>query len=146
MKVRDVMKAPVRSVERSETVGRALEVMHQHRIRHLPVLDDQKLVGILSIRDISKPGLPGRWHEVPWLSGTPVEWVMTSPVTVLPPNASVSSAASLMRDERIDCIPILDAGRLVGIVTSTDLLQLVEDRETETRRPGHGRAIGGMEG
>lgn len=142
MKVRDLMKSPVRSIERSETIGDALQKMRNHGIRHLPVLDDQHLVGIISLRDLSNPGLPGRWHQTPWLSGTPVEWVMKSPVITLSANAPLSQAASVMRAQRINCIPVLEGDRLVGIVTASDLLQLIEARETESWRPGLDRAIG----
>src|SRR5262244_370039 len=146
MKVRDVMKSPVRTIERSSTIGDALQKMRNHGIRHLPVLDDQHLVGIISLRDLSNPGLPGRWHQTPWLSGTPVEWVMKSPVITLSASAGLSEAASLMRGRRINCIPILEGDRLVGIITASDLLQLIEDRETESWRPGLGRAVGALQG
>lgn len=146
MKVRDVMRAPVRSIERSGTIGDALQKMRNHRIRHLPVLADDHLVGIVSLRDLSNPGLPGRWHQTPWLSGTPVEWVMKAPVITLPANASLSKAASVMRNERINCIPVLEADRLIGILTSSDLLQLIEDRENESWRPGLGRVVSAVEG
>ena len=145
MKVRDVMKSPVRTIERSGTIGDALQKMRNHAIRHLPVLDDQHLVGIISLRDLSNPGLPGRWHQTPWLSGTPVEWVMKSPVITLSASAPLSEAASLMRGRRINCIPILEGDRLVGIITASDLLQLIEDRETESWRPGLGRAVGALQ-
>ncbi len=146
MKVRDVMKSPVRSIERSETIGAALETMRKHGIRHLPVVDDQHLVGIVSIRDLSGPELPGHWHQTPWLSGTPVEWVMKSPVITLSADAPLSKAASVMRGERINCIPVLEGDRLIGIVTASDLMRLIEDRETERWRPGPGRAVGAVEG
>jgi len=146
MKVRDVMRSPVRSIERSATIGDALQKMRNHSIRHLPVLDDDHVVGIVSLRDLSNPGLPGRWHQTPWLSGTPVEWVMKAPVTTLPANASLSRAASVMRSERINCIPVLEADRLIGILTSSDLLQLIEDRENESWRPGLGRVVSAVEG
>lgn len=146
MKVRDVMRSPVRTIERSETIGDALQKMRNHAIRHLPVLDDEHLAGIVSLRDLSNPGLPGRWHQTPWLSGTPVEWVMKSPVITLSANAPLSRAASVMRSERINCIPVLEGDRLIGIITASDLLQLIEDRETESWRPGLGRAVGAVEG
>ncbi len=125
MRVRDVMKAPVQSVQRSDTMGQALRMMQQHGIRHLPVVEDGKLVGILSDRDLRSPDIPGKWHAIPWADSISVEWVMSSPVMVLPPDAPLSDAASLMHAKRIDCAPVIDDGKLVGIITSSDLLQIL---------------------
>jgi len=91
------------------------------------------LVGIISDRDLRAPDIPGRWHAIPWIDSIAVEWVMSSPVMVLPPDASLSAAANLMHTERIDCAPVLDDGKLVGIITSADLLQVL-GREAEATR------------
>jgi predicted transcriptional regulator len=80
MRVRDVMKAPVQSVQRSDTMGKALRIMRQHGVRHLPVLEDGKLVRILSDRDLRSPDIPGKWHAIPWGDSVAVDWVMSSPV------------------------------------------------------------------
>jgi len=133
MRVRDVMKSPVQSIGRSDTMSTALQMMQQNGIRHLPVLEDGKLVGIISDRDLRAPDIPGRWHAIPWIDSIAVEWVMSSPVMVLPPDASLSAAANLMHTERIDCAPVLDDGKLVGIITSADLLQVM-GREAEATR------------
>ncbi len=134
MRVRDVMKSPVHSIRRSDTMGRALQMMKQQGIRHLPVLEDGKLVGILSDRDLRSPDIPGRWYAVPWTDSVAVEWVMSSPVMVLSPDASISAAASLMHGERIDCAPVVDDGKVVGIITSADLLQILGN-EAEASSP-----------
>jgi acetoin utilization protein AcuB len=125
MRVRDVMKSPVQSIRPSDTMGTALRMMQQHGIRHLPVLEDSNLVGIVSDRDLRSPSIPGRWHAVPWSDSIEVEWVMSSPVMVLSSDASLSAAAKLMHSERIDCAPVVDEGKLVGIITSADLLQVI---------------------
>lgn len=136
MRVRDLMKAPVQSVERSDTMGKALQMMKQHGIRHLPVLEDGKVIGILSDRDLRSPDIPGRWHAIPWSDSIAVEWVMSAPVLVLSPDASISDAASLMHAERIDCAPVVDNGKLVGIITSSDLLEILgKDAETAPTVP-----------
>jgi len=136
MRVRDLMKAPVQSVERSDTMGMALQMMRQQGIRHLPVLEDGKLIGILSDRDLRSPDIPGRWHAIPWSDAIGVEWVMSAPVLVLSPEATISEAARLMHVERIDCAPVIDDGKLVGIVTSSDLLEILgKDAETAPTVP-----------
>jgi len=125
MRVRDLMKAPVQSVERTDTMGKALQMMKQHGIRHLPVLEDGKVIGILSDRDLRSPDIPGRWHAIPWSDSIAVEWVMSAPVLTLSPNASIPEAASLMHAERIDCAPVLEEEKLIGIITSSDLLEIL---------------------
>jgi len=125
MRVRDLMKAPVQSVERTDTMGKALQMMKQHGIRHLPVLEDGKVIGILSDRDLRSPDIPGRWHAIPWSDSIAVEWVMSAPVLILSPNASIPEAASLMHAERIDCAPVLEEEKLIGIITSSDLLEIL---------------------
>jgi acetoin utilization protein AcuB len=129
MRVRDVMKAPVKTVQRTESMGTALEMMQRYGIRHLPVLSNGKLVGVLSDRDLRSPVIPGRWQAVPWGDSIAVEWVMSSPVIVLAPDAPIDEAARLMRAERIDCIPVVDDVQLVGIVTSSDLLDVLGKQE-----------------
>ena len=111
MRARDLMKAPVQSVERSDTMGTAMQIMRQHGIRHLPVLENGKLIAILSDRDLLSPDIPGRWHKIPWSDTIAVEWVMSAPVLVLSPEATISEAASLMHAERIDCAPVVDDGK-----------------------------------
>jgi acetoin utilization protein AcuB len=128
------MKSPVQSIHRSDTMGMALQMMRQHGIRHLPVLEDGKLVGILSDRDLRSPDIPGRWHAIPWGDSIAVEWIMSSPVMVVSPDAPVSQAASLMHEERIDCAPVVDNGKLVGIITSSDLLEILENQAEASAR------------
>ena len=136
MRVRDLMKSPVHSIRRSDTMSTALQMMQHHGIRHLPVLEDGKLVGIVSDRDLRSPDIPGRWHAVPWSDSIAVEWVMSTPVMVLSPDAPLTAAASLMYKERIDCAPVVDDGKLVGIITSADLLEvLCEQAEAKTLQP-----------
>jgi acetoin utilization protein AcuB len=135
MRVRDVMKWPVHSVRRSDTMGTALRLMRQQGIRHLLVLDEGKLVGILSDRDLRSPEVPGRWHATPWADSLAVESVMSSPVMVLSPDAALSAAARLMHDERIDCAPVVEDETIVGIITSSDLLQILANEEGSSPVP-----------
>ena len=135
MRVRDVMKWPVHSVRRSDTMGTALRLMRQQGVRHLLVLDEGKLVGILSDRDLRSPEVPGRWHAIPWADSLAVESVMSSPVMVLSPDAALSDAARLMHDERIDCAPVVEDETIVGIITSSDLLQILANEERSSPVP-----------
>jgi len=116
-------------------MGTALRLMRQQGIRHLLVLDEGKLVGILSDRDLRSPEVPGRWHAIPWADSLAVESVMSSPVMVLSPDAALSDAARLMHDERIDCAPVVEDQTIVGIITSSDLLQILANEEGRSPVP-----------
>jgi hypothetical protein len=72
------IKLALQSVQRSDTMGKALRIMRQYGVRHLPVLEDGKLVGILSDRDLRSPDIPGKWHAIPWSDSVAVDWVMSS--------------------------------------------------------------------
>ena len=126
------MKHPVITVKPQDSARHAREVMEEHRINQLPVVVDGCLVGIVTDRDLrdvfpsvfESPGPSGRRHGK---AGTdpatiPVEDVMTRKVLTLAPDAFVPDAARCLRRERIGAIPIVDAGRLVGILTRSDVL------------------------
>lgn len=113
-----VMTRDVVVVAPTVTAGSAATMMKRRHIRHLPVVDGRRLLGILSDRDLLTHARGATCGEA----------MTPSPVTCSP-GASVSRVAGLMLEHRIDSIPIVDeSGRLVGLVTSTDLLGLLIDR------------------
>ena len=126
------MKHPVVTVKPHDSARHAREVMEKHRINQLPVVIDDRLVGIVTDRDL-RDAFPSVFESVPLRGrrraqrGTdpaaiPVEDVMTRDVRSLAPGAFVADAARLMRRERIGAIPVLDGERLVGILTRSDVL------------------------
>lgn len=120
-----VMTRDVVVVAPGVTVGGAAAMMKKRHIRHLPVVEGRRLIGIISDRD-----LLAHASEL-----TCAEVMTPAPVTCAP-GASVSRVAGLMLEHRIDSVPIVDAvGRLVGLVTSTDLLGLLVDRDEAQMLP-----------
>lgn len=117
--VRDIMVTDPVTVGPAETARRAYKLMRDHRFRHLPVLEDGRLVGILSDRDL-RPVLLS-----PGLARARVAELMSEDLTTIGPDAAVEDAASLLVVKKIGCLPVLAAGRLVGIVTETDLLAVL---------------------
>jgi CBS domain-containing protein len=119
----------------------AASVMNWKHIRHVPVEDDKgALVGLVSHRDIL--GMLARGE-----AGKPlaVKEVMRRSPKTIDPNTSCSDALALLRDGTLGCLPVVDSGRLVGIVTERDFLAFAEawlDRgerpETGDRRPAEG--------
>ena len=105
----------------------ALRLTRERRIRHLPVVEDGVLVGIVSDRDV-RTALPSPLTEpdaerVAFLERTPVEAVMKRDPDSIGPLDTVEDAAKLMRRRRIGALPVVDAhGRLLGILSESDVL------------------------
>ena len=119
LSVRDVMSTELVTIRPAESARRAYEIMRDRRIRHLPVIENDRLVGILSDRDL-RPILLS-----PGLTGASVAELMSEALTTIAPDASVEDAASLLVVRKIGCLPVVEGERLVGIVTETDLLAVL---------------------
>jgi CBS domain-containing protein len=125
MLVRDIMTEDVVCVTPALSVEQAVKQMRTTRIHHLVVLDGH-VVGVLSDRDLETR--PGKC----------VGDVMSSHVVVVDLDAHVREAAKLMYAYRIGCLAVVDGKRLVGIVTTFDLLGFLSRDEVAppARRPG----------
>ncbi len=117
MRLREIMKTSVETITSSESAATALERMRANRIRHLVVTHGRQVVGVLSDRDLARRA----GDRV----GQSVEQAMTSPVVTATPDMTLREAANLMRGHAIGCIPIVADHQLAGIVTVTDLLELI---------------------
>lgn len=123
----DIMTRDPVSVSPSDTLRVVLERMRQRGCRRLPVVEGGRLVGIVSDRDVrlalnSPFTLRERREDETHLDRVVVAECMTPDPVTLPPDASVLDAARLIHERKFGGIPIVDAGKLVGIVTETDLL------------------------
>jgi acetoin utilization protein AcuB len=116
MRVQDIMTKRVETVSAGDTVTAAAERMRQQRIRHLVVMRKDEVVGILSDRDLASTAPDLAEH---------VEDVMTSPAVASSPDMTLRRAANLLRGRSVGCLPVKDGDRLVGIVTTTDLLERI---------------------
>ena len=129
--VRDIMSAEVTTLGRNDTLLLAKDIMNLGRIRHFPVVEDDELVGVVSQRDLYRASLGtvmqyGEKAQRAFLESVVVKEIMVDPISI-GPDATVGDAARLMMEHKIGCLPVLEDNRLVGIVTETDMLQVVVD-------------------
>jgi len=114
------------SVQPDERLDIALALMVSYRFRHLPIEDEGRLVGIVSLRDLYAADLAepssSRGERALHLRGIEARQVMSSPVVTTTPAASLESACELLLGRRISCLPVIEEERLEGILTCTDLL------------------------
>lgn len=131
-KVREQMQVDVVTLDVSARLDAAEELMRAQRIRHLPVVADGRVVGILSQRDLYLAATSSMLHLQPgteedWLAKIPVGEVMSRRVLTAHPDTSLGNAAELMVRERVGCLPVVEDDRLVGLLTDTDCLRYLAD-------------------
>jgi acetoin utilization protein AcuB len=130
MLVRDFMTTEVTSLQETDSLLDARMVFIRSNFRHLPVLRGKQLVGVVTEHDVKQfaPSLmsgvsPEEYNQV--LESTPISQAMTrDPVTVRP-DQLVFDAATTLYARRLGCLPVVENGELVGIVTTTDMLRLL---------------------
>ena len=127
-----MMRNPV-FVDENDSMKKAMDILKEREIRHLPVLKGgDKLVGILTETDIKQaspsPATALEIREIYYLlDKVKVKQIMTRRVFTVSSNASIEEAALIMREKKIGCLPVVDGGRLVGILTETDILDAFLD-------------------
>ena len=151
MRVEELMTTKVFTVEPNDLIDRVFFLIHYEKIRHLPVLEKGKLVGIVSDRDLYKALGPKsnskvvesnkdghHLHIVP----QKVTHIMHRGVLTFRPDTMASEAAAIMAENRIGALPVLDRENLVGILSATDILKvfarLEHAREQREKRISEG--------
>lgn len=135
MKLREVMIRFPETVSPSDTLIHARDRMVWGGMRHLPVLKGDKLVGVISDRDIAKH--QARTGESLFSSPRDtVEMAMTSPAQTASPDDTVIAAMARLASDKIGCLPITESSKLVGLVTVTDLLVAEVRAHTEVEETG----------
>lgn len=119
MRIFEVMSEDIATTEPTTSAAAARQLMRSKGINHLVVLQNGDLAGILSSRDISDDATRGR------RGGVAVEDLMHRDVVTVGPNTLLTKAANLMAGRSIGSLVVMARGRVVGIVTVTDLLRLV---------------------
>ena len=128
MRVRELMTAKPITVDPETPMLEARQRMVAERIRHLVVVENARVVGIVTDRDI-RLNLPSPatslsvWEINFLLAKLTVGGVMSSAVIVIDPDRSIAEAARIMIDHKIGALPVVEEGRLVGIITESDFVR-----------------------
>jgi CBS domain-containing protein len=119
------MSHPVLTVRPDERLDLVRALMLSVRRRHLCVVEEERLVGVLSLGDVLAAAPLIEWSERARsiaLRELPVEGATHRPPITIAPDATIAQAAELLERKRVGCLPVIDDGQLVGILTRTDLL------------------------
>lgn len=123
MLVEEIMKTDVHTLTSDQTVQDVMDLFKDKRIRHAPIVDNGKVVGIVTDRDL-KDAVPSRFTVSP--KGEPykkkVTEIMTSHPVTAHPLDFVEEVAMIFYEQKIGCIPVVSNQKLVGFLTETDLL------------------------
>ena len=138
MLVKEVMKTQLVTLNADVKLGFANDIMYLGRIRHLPVVQGQALVGILTQRDLYRASLTSiltNWKEnKEFLDSIRVSEVMTKNVITISPDATMEDAAQIMIDKKVGGLPVVqEKTKLVGLITETDVLQYFVDESRKKR-------------
>ena len=128
MNVADIMSSPVYIIKTDEPVSHARKLMLRHRIGTLPVLNEGKMVGIVTKSDISNRLSQAEplWRRRP-IDQIPTKMLMTETVITIYPEASITQAATLMLENGIHNVPVVKNGNIVGILTRTDFMRYIAE-------------------
>lgn len=152
MKVKHVMSAPVMTVGRKEGLHVAQAIMRQSGFRHLPVAVNSELLGIITERDLHRVAdvlSDGSNEAAASARISLVEDVMSRTIVTVGPETPLPHAAELMLKNAVGSLPVLECGRLVGILTRSDVLRWiarppgehVDRRSVARRRRPRNRAL-----
>ncbi len=134
MQAKDIMSTDVEIVGRNDTLLTVEELMINKKVRHILVLENGQVIGIISQRDLFKAsmsstmGIGEKAHKA-YLRSVLAKEIMTYPVITTSPTASLKEVVDLMLQKGIGCVPVLEGTRLVGIITKTDLLRYLSEQE-----------------
>jgi acetoin utilization protein AcuB len=128
------MSTNIEVVDRNDNLRTVEERMATKQLRHLPVLEQGEIVGLVTQRDLFKAAQSsamgyGAKAQQAYLQSVRVKEIMTYPVVTITPDTSIAAAADLMITKGIGCLPVVDDQKLIGVVTKTDLLRCLRTLE-----------------
>ena len=131
MKVEDIMTREVITLCEDDTLRDAINSVQRNHIRHIPIVDGKRLIGVVSDRDIKRatPSLYSgisqeKFNEM--ISELSLSRVMTRDPFSISSDTSIKEVVQLMISKKYGALPVVDSGELVGIVTGIDCLRVLE--------------------
>lgn len=140
--VEKIMTRAPQVIDANRSVGAVLSLFREHGVSHVPVMDEGKLVGMVSIQDVIEHVFQPRQRQtlgeivgkkVPVLS-IPAKGIMAKPVVTVQFDTSLKDAEKAMHDRDVSCLVVLSGGRLTGIVTKLDFLEPISQLEAAERK------------
>jgi acetoin utilization protein AcuB len=124
------MKKDLVTITKDERMTVARKILKEKNIRHLPVVDGKKLIGLVTNMDIRKaeasPATSLEIRELHYLlDKLTVGEIMTRNVITISPDISIEEATILLHDNKIGCLPVVEDGNLVGIITENDVMEIL---------------------
>ena len=130
MLVRKKMQKNITTITKDERMTTAKKILKEKNIRHLPVVDGKKLIGLVTNMDIRKaeasPATSLEIRELHYLlDKITVGEIMTRNVISIAPDISIEEATTLLHDNKIGCLPVIEDGALIGILTEDDVMEIL---------------------
>ncbi len=128
MTVEAIMSRKPMTVKDNDTLGHAIRIMKDQRFKHLPVVNGSgHVVGVVTDRDLKRASPSDATllevHELLYLlDQVKIGQIMSHPIVTVEPNTPIAAAARLMAEKRVGCLPVLRGEELVGVLTTTDML------------------------
>ena len=136
-RVRDYMTSEPQTLGVEHSLLDAVLLLRRANLRHIPITEDGRLVGLLSDRDVARvapslltPLLPEEYNRV--FEDTPLGKVMTRNPLRTSPDTPLVEAVDLLFVNRVGCLPVLEEGKLIGIITISDMLRALHDLISST--------------
>ena len=132
MLIKEIMTTRVATVSMDDRLGVIKEIFEQAHFRHLLVLEEEVLVGVISDRDLLRALSPyldtdaEMNRDTETLNRRAHQIMSRQPITISP-ESSLQEAAAIMLEQHVSCLPVLENGALVGIVSWKDLLRVMRD-------------------
>lgn len=128
--VREIMTTDLTTLQENESLLDAVLIFARSTFRHIPILRDKELVGIVTERDL-KHYTPSILSGIPveeynrLMETTPLSKIMTRNLLTIRSDASIYEAVQILLDRRIGCLPVVEQDELKGIITATDMLKML---------------------
>lgn len=128
--VKNHMTSPVISISADTNLAETHKIMADSKVRRLPVVDGDRLVGIVSLNDVleAKPSDASSlsiWELNYLVANLKIKDIMCSEVFSIAPDATIGDAARMMLDKKFSGIPVTENGKLVGIITESDIFRML---------------------